>query len=1039
MISFSKGFPRENKINNENTIIRIFQKNAKKFAKRIAISQGKEYYLYREVDQLSDRIAYNLMERGIRQGDVVAIFMDRVPLFIITMLGILKCNATYLPLSMSYPKKRIELICETAQVKAIVVQGENFDTPKGIKVFLIEELIKDVNQENSVMQQYTYDENKILYILFTSGTTGKPKGVEIRESSIINLARSLGSYILTNDEGRTIGVISEFIFDVSEGQIYLALLYGHTLDIVPSEYKVIPKVLLSYMREKQYFCVEMTPTMLQMQMEYVENVQGESFPPLLVSCGEALPLELCKSYFAYNKDKDTVVLNCYGPTETCVYSSINKLESSDVENMTCMYLGKPIENTVLYVMDEDGMVCEAGEQGELYIGGIGVAKGYVNMKALTEERFVQNPYDINGRLYKTGDIAKMDQESNIEYFGRKDDQVKIKGLRIELMEIEDVMMLLPGIVAAKAKVYHEEERTLLVIYYIDKKNYEIDMIYHHLERYIPVYMIPNYFVPVEKFEYNLSGKLDSNKLPDYKSNCLRVEKSDIDYECLDMIEREFLDCCKRLLRKENLFLADSFLMAGGDSLVAVQLIIYIKEKWNVDMNMAQIVSSNKLLDILSYIHTVSKDVIIEKSNNKLQHELKVSSMQKGVIEYNYKENLKILQKNLVYLVTPDFYVEEEKFHDALDKTVEFQELLHMTFHKISSEYVMTYEGKCSDYYSYIRNEESIENIHYEAFLTDFDYKKLPLFHIYLLEDEKHQQKIVFNFSHLIFDLYSLHVILQDIFKYYYGTIENKKSFSITNYLFEKQNKDLKDEKNFWKKKLNQHKPVVCFQQNEEVKRLFIKKDDKYITEVFTIEGERLDKLREISRTYNIMEFLLLQASMVFLLYKLKKETDIILGVNLSGRNTREEAASIGLFTKLVPCRFSIDENLSIWDNIVHFQDEFYQIMEQTSFNIEEIYQCMDIADMLKGELFQLIMNYSVGGRISFNQQDSVEIKELSRNVVKVPVYIDCESYQDKLELRWTYVERLFSKNKTKEYIEGYINTIDFICRKNVSDAISNLM
>lgn len=1039
MNSCSVGEITDNEIAEKRTIIDIFKTNVYKYSSRIAVSQENIYYTYSELDQLSDIVAANLASRGIGNNDIVGIYMDRNPLFVVVILGVLKCNGIYMPLSKNYPIKRIEVTIETANAKAVVVQQDtDRDIFEGVDVYLIEELKEENRDLVTNVQEDKFHENQTTYILFTSGTTGKPKGIEIYQKSIINLARSLASYIL-NDEGcKVIGVLSEFVFDVSEGQFFLALLYGHTLDIVPDEVKVIPSYLFASLKKKKYDCMEITPTMLQMQLDYLELQNEEHFPEYLVSCGEALPLELCKRYFLYNQDKNAVVLNCYGPTETCVYSSVNKIDAVMAHEMTYMHLGKPIQNTVLYVMDEDGLMCSIGQKGELYIGGIGVAKCYVNMRELTEEKFVQNPYKSHERLYKTGDIVKMNQNGDIEFFGRKDDQVKIRGNRIELREIEDVMMKLPGISLAKAQVKQEFNRNVLVLYYIDKKTYDFDTIVCHMEKYLPNYMIPNYFVPVNSFKLNFNGKLDISNVVDYRTCSLKQNLVEIS-EDLDAFAVEFLTYCKKLMRKEDIFLSDSLRFIGGDSLTILYLMIFVRERWDVDISFTKIASSLDLADIVSYIRMsfIGKKVI--RTGNVTINELPVSSIQKIILENDSEQYGDVLEKNLVYLVKPNFTIDEERFHNALTHVVNKSDMLQTTFHKKDGRFIMKCEQGCRDYYKFVQSDKKINSIDYTTMLSSIAYDALPLFNIYLFQDVEKQQRILLNFSHLIFDYYSLHILLSDVFKYYRDEVfSGSKGISIFEYLGKQQNTEQKEVKEFWKEKLYKHSEVVCFPSNKDVKRLLIKKSDQYDTLKFVFDGELLFQIREICKKYNVMEPLLLKSGMIFLLYKLQKKKDIIIGMNLAGRNSPEESCSIGLFTKLIPCRYVISEESILWENIVRFQNEFYKTIQNGTLNIDEIYQSMDIADMVKGELFQIIMNYSSRNVINLEGNQLLELKELSHNLVQVPIYINCASYEDKLVFEWTYVERFYTQFKLKEIIEDYTKIIRYLCMKDSVKTISIL-
>ncbi|WP_054739548.1 amino acid adenylation domain-containing protein [Cellulosilyticum ruminicola] len=423
-----------------NIVQRFYNNLNEDIKKRVALNYEGKKYTYKELDELSNSIAKKLKEDKINVGDTVGIFMDRSAEYIIAIFGILKVGATYLPMDTTYPLNRVKAIMEKSEAKGIIAfqNSELHKADINNKIYVYEEL---VSQPVAVYQtDYSaISSQNNAYMIFTSGSTGTPKGIAIRHMSVINLVEYMKGQMFTKaaDRDLNVTVVAEFVFDVSVGQIFYTLLTGRTLHIVSKAAKKSMEEFTSLLNREKIDLSDITPVYFRFLVDYLEvHKKKVRLPRRIICVGEALPLVLVERFYKLEGTKDVVIVNGYGPTEACVYATYFELTSENVKRLDMMSIGKPLYNMQAYVLDEHLKLCPIGVEGELYLAGAGLAKGYVNEPEITKKAYIPNVFEKGAMMYKTGDLVKWDADGNINYIGRIDRQTKIRGFRIELGEIE---------------------------------------------------------------------------------------------------------------------------------------------------------------------------------------------------------------------------------------------------------------------------------------------------------------------------------------------------------------------------------------------------------------------------------------------------------------------------------------------------------------------------------------------------------------------------------------------------------------------------
>lgn len=359
--------------------------------------------------------------------------MDKDERYVISILSILKSNCIYVPISKIYPNERVASILKSSKAKAMIVDRESsWMNQHGIFILNYDDLLANEKEK------FIYNDMKCeleAYILFTSGSTGMPKGILVRQHSVVNLINSMAKELIEdNHKVKIIGILSQFVFDVSVAQMYLELLTGNTLGIICDDIRFEPEKLMQFFKDVHMDICEFTPMYLDMLVKYCEiNKINLFLPKYVLNIGEALPYGLAKRVLEL---KDIEIFNYYGPTEVTVYATYFRINRNNIDKLYDILIGRPINNVQIYIFDNKMNLCDIGEEGELYIAGDGVTNGYVSNEEITKKSFIKNIYDEKMMMYKTGDIAKLTKSGDIQYIGRMDDQIKVRGFRIELKEME---------------------------------------------------------------------------------------------------------------------------------------------------------------------------------------------------------------------------------------------------------------------------------------------------------------------------------------------------------------------------------------------------------------------------------------------------------------------------------------------------------------------------------------------------------------------------------------------------------------------------
>lgn len=550
------------------TVHELFEKQVSRTPDNIAVVYENKKLTYLELNQKANQIAnYLLKNHRIIPDDIIALLLKKSEYTIIAILAVLKAGGAYAPIHTEWPEKRINYIIKDTKSSIILTNNSYHEKLKSMlnhKITIIPidtNLNKKKNSCNSKENPETQAKSSNLsYVIYTSGTTGNPKGVLIEHSGVTNLAIKQGEefekYKKRNSAFRNYLLYASYVFDASVSEIFTSILNGHTLHIANSLIRHNLYLLNKYIRNNKIHVATIPPSFLLTK----PILKLET----LVVAGEKTPSNILNSY-----RKKTHVINAYGPTEATVCSTLNHYKKNDCNRN----IGKPIGNKLIYIMDDNLIPLPAGVTGEIYIGGLGISRGYLNLAKENNKRYVSNPFrtakekdnKMSQNLYRTGDLAKQLQNGEIIYLGRNDLQVKLRGFRIEPQEIEEVICNYDGVIQAVVMLKKVgKNQKYLIGYYTSKNKINEGKIRGHLSAHLPTHMIPSELVELDKFPLNINGKID-------KKTLLEIEAKGRFIEPKNQIERKICEIFSRCLEKKIIGSTDDFFKLGGNSINVINL------------------------------------------------------------------------------------------------------------------------------------------------------------------------------------------------------------------------------------------------------------------------------------------------------------------------------------------------------------------------------------------------------------------------------------------------------------------------------------
>jgi amino acid adenylation domain-containing protein/non-ribosomal peptide synthase protein (TIGR01720 family) len=908
----------------EKCIHQRFEEQAEKTPDAIALVFENLHLTYRELNDRAERLAHYLQSLGIKPDVIVGICMERSLEMVIGILAILKAGGAYLPLEPSYPHERLAFMMADAQVSVLLTQDHLVETLPSQQAQVIcfdtDAFILNAyqNQENPLIEVKL---ENLAYVIYTSGSTGTPKGVLNTHLGLSNrLLWMQDEYHLTNRD--RILQKTPFSFDVSVWEFFWPLFTGATLVVAKPEGHRDSAYLVNLITSEQITTLHFVPSMLEVFVCESQMRKCHSLQRVFCS-GEALSLSLIERFFAR---VDAELHNLYGPTEAAI----------DVTHWCCQHnsehsfvpIGRPIANTKIYILAPNLKPVPMGVTGELHLGGIGLAKGYLNRTELTEERFIANPFQQGERLYKTGDLARYHRDGTIEYLGRIDHQVKIRGFRIELGEIEAILTQHSAIQEAVVLAREDETKDkYLVAYTVPKpgaikSNEIVSQLSKWLSDRLPSYMIPAVFVTLDKLPLTANGKVNRRALP-----APDWEHRDLKHSYIaprTPTEKKLVSIWTEVLKVKQIGICDNFFELGGHSLLATQAISKIRQTFQIELPLRALFESPTIAQLVESIESqqqskipainpVSRDGALPLSYAQ-QRLWFISQLEPESSAYNIFEALQIQGKLQI---------------NALEKS--FKEIIQR--HEILRTNFTTQAGKPTQIIhpapsfslptidliacSQTQQELEIQRLLNEEEQYLFNLEQEPLLRVTLLKLAPEKHLLLLTMHHIISDGWSTGILIRELVALYQAYCQGQRSplpqlpIQYADFAAWQrqwlQGEVLETQLSYWKQHLGGELPRLELPTDYPRS---LTQSYQGTTKSFTISPSISEKLKALSQQEDVTLFMLLLAAWQVLLYRYTGQKDIVIGTPIANRDRSEIGELIGFFVNTLVIQTDLSGNPS---------------------------------------------------------------------------------------------------------------------------------
>jgi amino acid adenylation domain-containing protein len=925
----------------EKTLVDLFEEQAAATPENVAVVFEGISLTYRALNERSNRLANYLSHHyAVQPDDLVGIQLQRSELMIVSMLAVLKSGGAYVPIDPEYPQDRIDYMIADSQCKAVIDENE---------------LLKFENEKEQHSDNNPVVVNKpgnIAYVIYTSGTTGKPKGSLVEHRNVVRLLKT-DKQLFDFNEHDVWTMFHSFCFDFSVWEIYGAILFGGRVVVIPSLTAKDPALFLEVLRKEQVTVLNQTPSAFYNLIKEDEEHEASLALRYVIFGGEALSPGKLSSF--NKKYPSTELINMYGITETTVHVTYKRITEKEITNNSSN-IGKPIPTLSCYILDQQQQLLPVGVAGELYVGGDGVCRGYLNRPELTAKKFIDNPFKSGERLYRSGDKAKLLENGEMEYGGRLDDQVKIRGYRIELGEIESAFRRINKIenvvIIAKADAKGD---TNLIAYLVSNEKLNTTELRQELATQLPSYMLPAFYIQLEHIPLTSNGKVNRKMLPDPEG--LGIDTGTAYVAPRNATEGKLVAIWQEILGREQISVFDNFFEIGGHSLKATRLASQLFKQFQTKIELKELFRKPVLEEQARYIDQ-SKNIIYSSIEPvAVQADYALSSAQQRLWVLSQFEEANVAY-NIPAVYTFKGNVQPEALEYSFNKLIERHESLRTIFKTgISGEvrqHILTPEQtgfKISyhDLRGELNAEENAAAIIETAFLHPFDLAAGPLLRVSLYQVSANEYLFSYVMHHIISDGWSMGVLVKEVLQHYNAFVNGDAdvlsplTIQYKDYAAwqERQTvaEPLSAHKNYWLQQFEGELPLLELPSDKT--RPAIK---KYSGDVVckTISNEITNGLRLLAKQQGSTLFMALTAAVNVLLHRYTGQQDIIIGTQMAGRDHYDLENQIGLYLNPLALRAKFNGSDSYNELVSNIRKTALEAYEHQLYPFDELVDALQL-------------------------------------------------------------------------------------------------
>ncbi|WP_271725743.1 lichenysin non-ribosomal peptide synthetase LicA [Bacillus paralicheniformis] len=1007
------------------TLHGLFEQKAADHPEKTAVVYEGQKLSYRELNEQSNRLARALRRRGIGPDAPAAIVMERSERVITAMLGVLKAGGAYVPIDPGFPEERIRFMLEDSKVKAVITDsGLTFETAETVR--FSEALSESLENGHPSSEAGA---GHLAYIIYTSGTTGRPKGVMIEHRQVHHLVRGLQQAVGAYDQDDLkLALLAPFHFDASVQQIFTSLLLGQTLYIVPKKTVSDGRALSDYYRRHQIDVSDGTPAHLQL-LSAADDLSGVKLRHMLVG-GEALSrvaTERLLQLFAETAESVPAVTNVYGPTETCVdASSFTMTNHADLQGDTAYVpIGRPIGNNRFYILDENGALLPDGVEGELYIAGDGVGRGYLNLPDMTADKFLEDPFVPGGFMYRTGDAVRWLPDGTVDFIGRKDDQVKIRGYRIELGEIESVLQGAPAVGKAVVLARPETGGSLEVCaYVVPKQSGEIDLqgLREHLSKHLPDYMIPSHFVELDEIPLTGSGKVDRKAL-------LRHEVSvsgTAEYAApRNEYEEKMVGIWQEVLGTEQVGIHDQFFELGGHSLKAMAMLAKIHKAFGVEVPLQVLFEKPTVAALSGFVSEAEKDgyTVIEPAPESDDYPLSLAQQRIYIVSQLEDAGVGY---NMPAAAMLEGTLDVQRIEAAFQKLIDRHEALRTSFTVVDGEPRQNIHQRVQFKIEKVEADgKPIEQMA-KSFVRRFDLAKAPLMRAGLVRLADGRHVLLFDMHHLVSDGVSISIILNELAALYRGEELPEPNLHYKDYAFWQRTQaqeGFQKEEAYWQSVFAGELPVLQLITDEPRPSVQSFEGDRVSA---VLPKDMKEKLAVLAEQNGATLYMVMLAAYNMLLAKYSGQEDVIVGTPAAGRRHSDLEGIIGMFVNTLAIRSKVESGRTFRDFLHDVKKTVIDAFEHQDYPFERLAEKVGASrDLSRHPVFDtMFILQNAWEDIPMLGDLHLSIYETNFNIAKFDLTLQAKEEQGELILDLDYSTKLFKKDTAERMLKAYLHLLE---------------
>ncbi|MCU0287476.1 MAG: amino acid adenylation domain-containing protein, partial [Acidobacteria bacterium] len=1055
----------------QQTIGNVFAGCAGKVSHRLAAVYEENQITYRELHEKSNLLAVFLKKRGIGDGDIVGLMVDRSLEMLIGILGILKAGGAYLPIDSEYPGDRNLFLLKDSRARLLLWQKSLMRLEKNshLRAYFPGQFTIPLDDpavyENpgSSLEMSGCPANPA-YVIYTSGTTGVPKGVMVEHRHVLNLVYGLEQRIYKYYQNHLhVCMVSPYVFDASVKQIFTVLILGHTLHIVSQQTRTDALRLIEYYFRHRIEISDGTPTHISLLSENLRGSQREiieGFPVRrFIIGGEALSKQVVEQFLAIFGVNPPGITNVYGPTECTVDAASFDILPQNLHLYRSIVIGKPMPNFQIYILDREGLLQPVGVSGELCIGGSGVSRGYLNRPELTAEKFrpqitqmaqmtlmknknstlradlnafgdeknfSHSAFDLpriqHSNLYCTGDLARWLHDGCLEYLGRIDRQVKIRGFRVELGEIENALLQHEAVKAVVVTVKDDRENdSMICAYIVFTAALSSNDLRDFLAGRLPYYLIPQYFIPIEKIPLTWNGKVDHKALP-----APGIKTGQEIILPRNQQEEKLLSAWSEVLKieKEKISIADDFFALGGHSLKAALMVARVHKILDVKVPLGVVFANPTIHSLAEYIsHTAkSRFTVIEPAPVKDYYALSSAQkrlyIQQQLQPESTEYNLPVVMLKIKGL--PDI----QRLEQAFQNLVQRHESFRTGFQVIEGEPMQKIEPGINFQIDYYSMPEAEARPFINRYIRPFDLSRAPLLRAGLIQIDPQTHILMVDMHHIITDATSTQIFIKDLLAFYAGeTLPpipiSYKDFSEWHHRLLHSGEIAKQEA-YWLNEFSGPIPVLNLPTDEERPPVRSFAGD---TLSFALNKQETAGLNQIAQTNNVTLYMILMAVFYVFLHKLSGQEDIIIGADHAGRRHADLEPMIGMFVNSFAMRNYPAPHKTFREFLDEVKERTIAAFDNQDYQFELLVEKV-VTERNPGRnpLFDVMFSYHNIAKASAGDVGQKNIEGLTFSaygfdykVAKFDLMLHGEETNEQLNLHFEYATRLFKKSTIERF------------------------